>query len=152
MPHTIPNGRNCAVLIYVIAALFGQRAFADLTWNGAGQSGADPFGNMWLTQNPGFQSIASWGMPGRSLGTTTFLGGFAVREIDVTFFGLPSGVGIMNQGTTFEPTLANTPFLDLWNATITGNSVSFTSPSSSPALNPGDSFAWYIPFTALVDV
>ncbi len=142
------------VAFLCLIGLLAQTACADLIWSGAGQSGTDPFGDQWLTQNGGFQSVTNWGMPGRSKGTAPFQGNVAVSEIDVTFFGLPAGVTVMNQPVaSYQPTFNVTPFVvgDLWTYSISGNTVAFFPPPTSHVLNPGDRFFYYVPFTATVD-
>lgn len=148
--------RQRAISLSIVAAvpllaglLVAGHARADLTWNGSGESGVDPFGHAWLTQNTAFQDVTSWGMPGRAQGTRVYNGNFTIEAIEVTFSGLPDGVTVLEGVPTFRPTMNVTPFGagDLWTYDLTGDTVRFDPPIPSKTLAPGDSFFLYVPFT-----
>jgi hypothetical protein len=147
-------------LIQAVAALVllgSLPARADLVeWNGAGANGVDPYGHAWLAENSAFQGVTSWGIPGRGHGVTTFVADRSVTGVQVSFFDLPMGVTIRDDGfQSFGPTMNVSPFSvsDLWVRTLLSpTSVRFDPPTPNRTLDPLDALFMYVPFTAEVNL
>jgi uncharacterized delta-60 repeat protein len=145
------NGsRSLMVTDNEVAGFTVSNANTSVVWSGSGPSGTDPFG-VAFASTPN-QSKSSWGMPGLNNGTTLFKAPGSFEGFRVTFSGLPNGVTIA--GGDSNTVLNVTPFMaaDVWNETVTGNSILFTSPNpATKRLDQNDQFFVNVIFTGVYD-
>lgn len=133
-----------------VAGLTVSGTNTTLTWSGSGPSGSDPFGVAYASTSN--QNKPSWGMPGFNQGTTLFKAPGSFEAFRVTFSGLPSGVTTARED--YNTALNVTPFTaaDLWNKTVSGNSILFTSPNpATKRLDQNDQFFVSVIFTGSFD-
>jgi hypothetical protein len=145
-----------AFLILVFGSPELPHAAADIVWSGAGESGADPFGTPWLFQNSdtAFQDVASFGLPGRAMGTTSYFGPETVSAIMLEFFDLPAGVALSNFLPVNTPAMNVDPFSgdDLWDYSLLSTSaILFTPPTSDRTLDTQDRFFLWATFDGDID-
>ena len=157
MKYTFRRSRFALLAALVIGLMTSQAQAVNITWNNGGTMGFDPFFHLWDADNNQTNGDGLWSIPGLFAGTQTWQAPDFITRFQITFFNLPSGVGI--DLTPPPPAIESTRFVDVtagdqhWNATLNGaRSITFTAPDKFSSLDVGDEFFVNVAFDAPIDV
>ena len=133
----------CVIAGVLVVLTSASAQAAAITFGGQGQSGTDPWGHGWQWLNRGVGDNSVWGIPGAGEGNELFQGPDWVSDFHITFFDLPSGVTIDEDGgATSDLTFAVFDGFDFleWTPTVDGDTVWFIAPDAAAILDPGEQF------------
>ena len=136
------RNRLAAAAIAASSIFFGVNAAhaVNITWDGVGNTGSDPFGHTWLVNQFG------WGIPGPGDGVIPWAGPDWISDFHITFDGLEiSQLSFETEFVTDED--GNGVVETDWNAMFMGtDTVWFVAPPGV-RLDPGEQFFVNVGFT-----